>query len=692
MAVWVGGFVSAALAQNSALAPLARQQPLDNSGRIQGGACLYSYAAGTTNPEYTYNASDLAVGHRNTNPIVLDAYGRAPAIYLTATAYKFVLGQKALGTCPASPGTVIWTQDNVFDVGQLLKRDLADTTYGGSLVAFKQAGAGAVARTVQQRLADTISVKDFAAGNGSDESAALQKALTAANGVKVLHFPSGTYAFSTTLVPPSGTRIECDPGAELRWTGGATAAILATDVYKFRFAGCSLINAGTGTIGIDIPYHTGGFSVYGYTIEDNLFTGFTTAQIRVDRLFDSWIIHNYFDMDAIAGSVGYMDIAVGGVNMTFLNNYFYDMGAGGKGVVMPGEASFIANGFGFDTADDNTIGVKGCINCAFVSNHFEGTAANQHGTAIYLGGVGFEWKNVSILDAWGFYLNKGIVVDTPDSLTRQNSVSISGTEWGTVNTMLEVTYAANYVPRVNVFDNFISTSYTDPNSHVVFPSFQLKGINTPPGVFEIDNATSHSKFSIPSSAGAAASLDVVSGTGQAQITAKGGGASGYVWGGSAAALIAGVGCNADANVACRFDQNGQMAGFVWPNKRWSIDSDDSSPGAPVAAVGMMHVRSDPTDKPVTIIAQAAASQANDVLQGQDSAGGVLGGLDINGALYGSSKAYAAISALGAVANGKFLYCSDCQVTGAGDNTCKAGGAGAFAFRVDGAWRCFALQN
>jgi hypothetical protein len=50
------------------------------------------------------------------------------------------------------------------------------------------------------------------------------------------------------------------------------------------------------------------------------------------------------------------------------------------------------------------------------------------------------------------------------------------------------------------------------------------------------------------------------------------------------------------------------------------------------------------------------------------------------------------SNLGTPANANFRYCSDCQVTSGADNTCTSGGSGAFAMRINGAWRCFALQN
>lgn len=50
------------------------------------------------------------------------------------------------------------------------------------------------------------------------------------------------------------------------------------------------------------------------------------------------------------------------------------------------------------------------------------------------------------------------------------------------------------------------------------------------------------------------------------------------------------------------------------------------------------------------------------------------------------------SNLGTPADGNIVFCSDCQVTSTLDNTCTSGGSGAFAFRINSAWRCFALQN
>lgn len=142
------------LSQNSALAPYPIQQPLDNSGRILGGSCIYTYTAGTTTPQTTYSNSALTVA--NTNPIVLNSFGRAPAIYMSPVSYKFVLAYPTLGSCPVSPGNVIWSQDNVFDPAQLLTINLAAST-GAGLIGFSQTGsysAGTVGAKLLQYLLD----------------------------------------------------------------------------------------------------------------------------------------------------------------------------------------------------------------------------------------------------------------------------------------------------------------------------------------------------------------------------------------------------------------------------------------------------------------------------------------------------------------------------------------------------------
>ena len=67
-------------------------------------------------------------------------------------------------------------------------------------VGFLQAGTGASARTVQAKLRDVVSVKDFGAvGDGvTDDTAAIQAAAVSSNSVN-LYFPYGLYKISDTI-------------------------------------------------------------------------------------------------------------------------------------------------------------------------------------------------------------------------------------------------------------------------------------------------------------------------------------------------------------------------------------------------------------------------------------------------------------------------------------------------------------
>ena len=80
--------------------------------------------------------------------------------------------------------------------------DLASTAAGkgAELVGFKQAGAGAVPTTVQPKLLETVSVKDFGAtGDGvTDDTASIQNAINFVSNsdFRALWFPAGTYNFT----------------------------------------------------------------------------------------------------------------------------------------------------------------------------------------------------------------------------------------------------------------------------------------------------------------------------------------------------------------------------------------------------------------------------------------------------------------------------------------------------------------
>jgi hypothetical protein len=135
----------------ASLSPAAKQAFLNNSGQPAAGYQLYTYQTGTSTPLVTY--SDSAATVPNANPITLDARGEA-IMYLGTQAYRYVL-KDALGS-------VVWTRDNVVAPAERaeLLSVFSDST-GASKVGYLQGASGSIARTVQDRLRDTVNVFDF---------------------------------------------------------------------------------------------------------------------------------------------------------------------------------------------------------------------------------------------------------------------------------------------------------------------------------------------------------------------------------------------------------------------------------------------------------------------------------------------------------------------------------------------------
>jgi hypothetical protein len=154
----------------------AAAQFFTNTGAVLTGGKLFTYLAGTTTPAITYTTSAGNVAR--TNPIILDAAGRVPGsgeIWLTSNiVYKFVLTD--------SNDVLIGTYDNIS----------TQVSTDASLVTYTPAGTGAVTTTVQAKLRQTVSVKDFGAvGNGiANDTVAFTNAIAASNAIYV---PQGTY-------------------------------------------------------------------------------------------------------------------------------------------------------------------------------------------------------------------------------------------------------------------------------------------------------------------------------------------------------------------------------------------------------------------------------------------------------------------------------------------------------------------
>jgi hypothetical protein len=161
----------------------AAWQFFDNNGNPLSGGLLYTYKAGTTTPAATYTSISGLTAH--SNPIVLDAAGRVPGgeIWLdNLTSYKFVIKTSTL--------VLIGTYDNI-------ENNTANN------ILYNEGSVGAVTRTLQNKLQESISVKDFGAvGDGStDDTTAFNLVAAYANSNSCsVYIPTGTYKLSGKII------------------------------------------------------------------------------------------------------------------------------------------------------------------------------------------------------------------------------------------------------------------------------------------------------------------------------------------------------------------------------------------------------------------------------------------------------------------------------------------------------------
>jgi hypothetical protein len=280
------------MAVNLSMLAGAGAQFFDNSGVILSGGLVYTYAAGTTTPQAAYTTSSGSTAH--TNPIVLDSAGRVASggeIWLTdAVAYKFVLKTSAAVT--------IGTYDNVTGNASGVAAGIYSTfaaSSGSSLVGYLPTSG--TATTVQAKLRQTVSIKDFGAvGDGTtDDTSAIQAARdyaatrSYAGNTTAITWPAGRYKYTTS---PNWAIIALQmnfqgevwlindgTGVSFLFDGGATG----TGVYGIQIIGFPRIYGNTTSQhGIYLR------SIYRSTFEVNVRGAGTTYA----GLYGEWCVSN----------------------------------------------------------------------------------------------------------------------------------------------------------------------------------------------------------------------------------------------------------------------------------------------------------------------------------------------------------------------------------------------------------------
>lgn len=191
--------------------PNVPPQFFDDNGAVVPGGLLNTYEAGTTTPLATYSDVDLTVA--NTNPIVLDASGRA-TIFLQKASYKFVLTDAA--------GNTIWTRDNIlanalFNIGLDITGTAGETISTGELVYLSDGGGSLTAgrwyladadNTYSSNAAPVMGFAQEGIATGSEGSIRLSGRVTGLSGLTAgtPYYASAT-AGALTATAPTNARI-----------------------------------------------------------------------------------------------------------------------------------------------------------------------------------------------------------------------------------------------------------------------------------------------------------------------------------------------------------------------------------------------------------------------------------------------------------------------------------------------------
>ena len=309
-------------------------QFFDDNGNPLSGGLLYTYEAGTTTPLATYTDGNGNVA--NANPIVLDAAGRVPyQVWLTSGGtYKFIL--------QTSLGITVWTED---DVPAEVDFAALAASSGSSLIGFLQSGAGAVARTVQSKLRETVTPQDFGAiGDGvANDTTAFQNFVNACSsnsgyGAPLGYIPAGRYKITSTINFPN---THCNLLGAGMWQAqilcdGVTGSVFkpaAISLFKPTWSDFAIVGNSSSGIGIDLS-----------AVTSDVFDGsFSNLYISVggDGIYGEKVFSIKFDTVLCASANGHGFRLQCGPAVTFVNCYAISAGTGKAGYRLAGEINLI---------------------------------------------------------------------------------------------------------------------------------------------------------------------------------------------------------------------------------------------------------------------------------------------------------------------------------------------------------------
>lgn len=347
----------------------------------------------------------------------------------------------------------------LFDAGadetkRVLRSNLLANNSGASVVGYTQGASGASDRTVQDKLREFVSVKDFgAAGDGTtDDTAAIQAAVDA-NLQAVIYFPEGIYKITSP--------IQLDQNV-----------FLQGEVYNF--GGTQIVPYDCAAFKIDGSLVSGGFA---FNIQIKSFfincTNITNAQDYVIYLNDSYrvTLEDIRIQNAVVSTSDITSIVkVRGVNNVNTLSRIYAIGTNNSG---SGSAFDINVGKGnliVDTCDPENVN-KGFYIALNSQVDIRSPYAERCGQAIYLYPTTLTSDGQPQVNIFGGYINLGSATS--------NGVYIGGTfNKSEVINIYGLRFASNdHATKTKAFNT--STMVWDNTNHININGVDWSWVDTP---------------------------------------------------------------------------------------------------------------------------------------------------------------------------------------------------------------------
>jgi len=267
------------------LSPVEKRVFLGTSGLPLASGCVFTYIANTTTNQATYVDSGGIT--TNTNPVILDAAGRADIWLDTTKAYKFKVvsaggvncasgvTQYTVDNITALSASSILGSNNVFSgnntfsgtntfsnpiIGSITGNAATASVVATATSATNITGPGAISGTFsgnatltgQTTLTNPCSIDGLIYVSAGGCYTGLQAAITALGGVAgTIIVPPGTFSSASTITMTTGSQhIICSGmgSTVISYTGGATTAIVdigtasdgSANKYDISIEGCTI--------------------------------------------------------------------------------------------------------------------------------------------------------------------------------------------------------------------------------------------------------------------------------------------------------------------------------------------------------------------------------------------------------------------------------------------------------------------